>query len=76
MECWQCPATIMPRIMSPSLIQTTPTRVLLTTTLSYLVQMLGLTVQNFVTAAAGMATLVAFTWPGPAHGADHRQFLG
>jgi K+-transporting ATPase ATPase A chain len=30
------------------------------TTMSYLVQMLGLTVQNFVSAAAGMATLAAF----------------
>src|SRR6185295_18686723 len=30
------------------------------TTLSYLTQMLGLTVQNFVSAAAGMAVLVAF----------------
>jgi K+-transporting ATPase ATPase A chain len=30
------------------------------TTLSYLTQMLGLTVQNFVSAAAGMATLIAF----------------
>jgi K+-transporting ATPase ATPase A chain len=30
------------------------------TTLSYLTQMAGLTVQNFVSAAAGMATLVAF----------------
>ena len=30
------------------------------TTLSYLVQMLGLTVQNFVSAAGGMAVLVAF----------------
>src|SRR5437773_2240847 len=29
------------------------------TTLSYLVQMLGLTVQNFVSAATGMAVLVA-----------------
>ena len=29
-------------------------------TMSYLVQMLGLTVQNFVSAAAGMATLAAF----------------
>ena len=29
------------------------------TTMGYLVQMLGLTVQNFVSAAAGMATLVA-----------------
>jgi K+-transporting ATPase ATPase A chain len=29
-------------------------------TLSYLTQMLGLTVQNFVSAAAGMATLAAF----------------
>ena len=31
------------------------------TTMSYLTQMLGLTVQNFVSAASGMATLVAFT---------------
>lgn len=31
------------------------------TTMSYLTQMLGLTVQNFVSAAAGMATLVAVT---------------
>ncbi len=31
------------------------------TTLSYLTQMLGLTVQNFVSAAAGMACLVAVT---------------
>jgi K+-transporting ATPase ATPase A chain len=30
------------------------------TTLSYLTQMLGLTVQNFVSAATGMATLAAF----------------
>jgi K+-transporting ATPase ATPase A chain len=30
------------------------------TTMSYLSQMLGLTVQNFVSAAAGMATLAAF----------------
>ena len=30
------------------------------TTMSYLTQMLGLTVQNFVSAAAGMAILVAF----------------
>jgi potassium-transporting ATPase potassium-binding subunit len=30
------------------------------TTLSYLTQMIGLTVQNFVSAAAGMAVLVAF----------------
>src|SRR5262245_1497961 len=30
------------------------------TTLSYLTQMLGLTVQNFVSAAAGIATLAAF----------------
>jgi K+-transporting ATPase ATPase A chain len=30
------------------------------TTLSYLTQMIGLTVQNFVSAAAGMAILVAF----------------
>jgi len=31
------------------------------TTMSYLTQMLGLTVQNFVSAATGMATLVALT---------------
>ncbi|MDD5686484.1 MAG: potassium-transporting ATPase subunit KdpA [Elusimicrobia bacterium] len=31
------------------------------TTLSYFTQMLGLTVQNFVSAATGMAVLVAFT---------------
>ncbi len=31
------------------------------TTMSYLTQMLGLTVQNFVSAATGMATLAAFT---------------
>jgi len=30
------------------------------TTMSYLTQMLGLTVQNFVSAAAGMATVAAF----------------
>jgi K+-transporting ATPase ATPase A chain len=30
------------------------------TTMSYLTQMLGMTVQNFVSAAAGMATLIAF----------------
>jgi K+-transporting ATPase ATPase A chain len=30
------------------------------TTMSYLTQMLGLTVQNFVSAASGLATLVAF----------------
>jgi K+-transporting ATPase ATPase A chain len=30
------------------------------TTLSYLTQMIGLTVQNFVSAAAGMAVLIAF----------------
>jgi K+-transporting ATPase ATPase A chain len=30
------------------------------TTMSYLTQMLGLTVQNFVSAATGMAILVAF----------------
>ena len=32
--------------------------------MSYLTQMLGLTVQNFVSAAAGMAVLVALD-PGP-----------
>jgi Potassium-transporting ATPase A subunit len=35
------------------------------TTMSYLTQMLGLTVQNFVSAAAGMATLVALRSSSP-----------
>ncbi len=34
------------------------------TTMSYLTQMLALTVQNFVSAATGMAVLVAFADPG------------
>lgn len=37
--------------------------------LGYLVQMLGLTVQNFVSAASGMAVLVAFTRGLVRHGA-------
>ena len=47
------------------------------TTMSYLTQMLGLTVQNFVSAATGMAVLVALI-RGFARriGADDRQLLG
>ena len=47
------------------------------TTMSYLTQMLGLTVQNFVSAATGMAVLVALI-RGFARrtAADHRQLLG
>jgi K+-transporting ATPase ATPase A chain len=46
-------------------------------TMSYLTQMLGLTVQNFVSAATGMATVVALI-RGFARRtrADDRQFLG
>jgi K+-transporting ATPase A subunit len=36
------------------------------TTMSYLTQMLGLTVQNFVSAAGGMAVLVALIAASPA----------
>ncbi len=45
--------------------------------MSYLTQMLGLTVQNFVSAATGMATLVALhpRLRAPL-GRDHRQLLG
>ncbi len=47
------------------------------TTMSYLTQMLGLAVQNFVSAATGMAVLVAFIRGFAAHvGADDRQLLG
>ena len=47
------------------------------TTLSYLTQMLGLTVQNFVSAAAGMAVLVALVRGFARRGARrHRQLLG
>ena len=47
------------------------------TTMSYLTQMLGLTVQNFVSAATGMAVLVALIRGfARAHGADDRQLLG
>ncbi len=47
------------------------------TTMSYLTQMLGLTVQNFVSAATGMAVLVALI-RGLARRSrtDHRQLLG
>ena len=45
--------------------------------MSYLTQMLGLTVQNFVSAATGMAILVAFIrgFAAPQR-PDHRQLLG
>ena len=47
------------------------------TTMSYLTQMLGLTVQNFVSAAAGMATLAAFVRGLTRRSARHdRQLLG
>ena len=47
------------------------------TTMSYLTQMLALTVQNFVSAATGMAVLVALIARACApHRADDRQFLG
>ena len=47
------------------------------TTLSYLTQMLGLTVQNFVSAATGMAILVALIRGlGSPQRADDRQLLG
>ena len=47
------------------------------TTMSYLTQMLGLTVQNFVSAATGMAVLVALIRGFARHiGQDHRQLLG
>ena len=46
------------------------------TTLSYLTQMLGLTVQNFVSAATGMAILVALIRGLARRSAtDHRQLL-
>lgn len=40
-ECWKCPATIIPRIRSPSLVHRTPIKVLLTTTLPPLVAQLS-----------------------------------
>ncbi len=47
------------------------------TTMGYLTQMAGLAVQNFVSAASGMAVLVAsHSGICPAHDADHRQLLG
>ena len=47
------------------------------TTMSYLTQMLGLTVQNFVSAATGMAALVALIRGFARRSADdHRQLLG
>ena len=51
-----CPST------PPSALPPTPTGRITAarTTMSYLTQMVGLTVQNFVSAAAGMAILVAF----------------
>ena len=44
--------------------------------MSYLTQMLGLTVQNFVSAAAGIASLVAFIRGFSALGPDHGELLG
>ena len=35
------------------------------TTMSYLSQMVGLAVQNFLAGAAGLAVGIAFSWPGP-----------
>ena len=47
------------------------------TTMSYLTQMLGLTVQNFVSAATGHGDAGGvYPRPCPALGADHRQLLG
>ena len=47
------------------------------TTMSYLTQMLGLTVQNFVSAATGMAVLVAFVRGFQRQSVEHdRQLLG
>ena len=47
------------------------------TTMSYLTQMLGLTVQNFVSAATGMAVLVALIRGfARTHAPDDRQLLG
>ena len=47
------------------------------TTMSYLTQMLGLTVQNFVSAATGMAVLVALIRGFVADSSrNHRQLLG
>ncbi len=47
------------------------------TTMSYLTQMLALTVQNFVSAAAGMAVLVALIRGFTRHTTDdYRQLLG
>ena len=46
-------------------------------TLSHLTQMMGLTVQNFVSAAAGMAVMVALIRGlSPGRQADGRQLLG
>ena len=46
-------------------------------TLSYLTQMLGLTVQNFVSAATGHGhSGRAHSWPHAPDCRDHRQFLG
>ncbi len=47
------------------------------TTMSHLTQMVGLTVQNFVSAAAGMAVMVALIRGlTRARHAHHRQLLG
>ena len=46
------------------------------TTMSHLTQMVGLTVQNFVSAAAGMAVMAALIRGSPAPARDARQLLG
>ncbi len=47
------------------------------TTMSYLTQMLGLTVQNFLSAATGIAVVVALIRGFARHSAaEHRQLLG
>ena len=45
-------------------------------TMGHLVQMSGLAVQNFVSAAVGMALAAASPQSGPSIGADDRQLLG
>jgi len=44
--------------------------------MSYLTQMAGLTVHNFVSAAAGIVLAVALIRVSPPFGEDDRQFLG
>ena len=45
-------------------------------TMGYLVQMAGLAVQNFLSAATGIAVAIALIRGFARHSADHRQFLG